>query len=322
MLFLRRQTKQSMRQQTTAHILMVRPSNFAFNEETAANNAFQSRDGLLSAEEMRKRAMAEFDNFVAKLRAAGVQVIVAKDSSKPVKPDAVFPNNWVTFHQEGYVVTYPMFAPTRRKERRRKVIETVLLEGFRSDKLINFAFNEKRERFLEGTGSIVFDHQHRLAYACLSPRTDARLLDELCQEMDYKPVVFHSVDQNGQDIYHTNVMMAMGETFVVICLDSVRDAAERQMLVETFQKTGKEIVEISLEQMNGFAGNMLQVRNTAGQTILVMSEKAYSVLTPEQVTQLEKHTQLLHSTLTTIETYGGGSARCMMAEVFLPPIQA
>ncbi|MCW5921839.1 MAG: amidinotransferase [Saprospiraceae bacterium] len=307
-----------MRQQTTPHILMVRPANFAFNEETAANNAFQSRDGKLSAEAMRQNAIREFDEFVSKLRAAGVDVIVADDSASPAKPDAVFPNNWVTFHQEGYVVTYPMFAPTRRRERREEVIAEILQRGFSSNQRIHLENEEANDRFLEGTGSIIFDHPNRLAYACLSPRTDADLLENLCQKIGYRKVVFHAQDANGQDIYHTNVMMALGETFVVICLDSVRDPQERRALEEKFAATNKEIVDITLEQMNAFAGNMLQVRNTTGDTILVMSEQAYRSLSPSQIKTLEAHTRLLHSPIETIETYGGGSARCMMAEVFLP----
>lgn len=304
--------------QTTSCILMVRPANFAFNEETAANNAFQSRDGKMSAEEMRTRAMTEFDNMVAQLREAGVQVIVADDSAEPVKPDAVFPNNWVTFHQDGTIVTYPMFAPTRRLERSEAIIEKVLNTGFSHHRRLHFESNEAGARFLEGTGSIIFDHPYRLAYACLSPRTDAALLQELCAAIGYESVVFHSVDAHGQDVYHTNVMMALGETFVVICLDSVRDAAERKMLEDKFAATGKEIVEISLAQMNAFAGNMLQVRNTAGETILVMSRTARQSLTDDQVRRLEKHTRVLAAPIETIETYGGGAARCMMAEVFLP----
>lgn len=310
-----------MRQQTTRHILMVRPANFGFNEETAANNAFQKRDGSLTPDEIRQTARDEFDAFVKKLRDAGVHVIVARDSAKPIKPDAIFPNNWVTFHQEGIVVTYPMFSPARRRERRRQIIEEVLAQGFRSERRVNFEFNEKLNRFLEGTGSIIFDHQRRLAYACLSPRTDAALLGELCQTIGYEPVVFHSVDEHGQDVYHTNVMMALGETFVVICLDSVRDPQERAMLEAKFAATGKEIVDISHAQMNLFAGNMLQVRNEH-EPILVMSETAYKSLNANQISTLERHTKLLHSDIHIIETYGGGSARCMMAEVFLPEAEA
>lgn len=307
-----------IRQQTTRHILMVRPANFGFNIETAANNAFQQNDQSLSTDEIREAAIREFDAFVKKLRAAGVDVLVARDTAKPIRPDAVFPNNWVTFHQEGIVITYPMYSPARRKERRRQVVEQILKKGFHAGRRVNFEFHEKLNLFLEGTGSIIFDHQNRLAYACLSPRTDARLLSDLCEIIDYQAVVFHSVDANGQDIYHTNVMMALGETFVVICIDSVRDAAERQMLEKKFAATGKEIINISHEQMNQFAGNMLQVRGKDEQPILVMSETAFRSLGFEQVKKLEQHTQILHSDIHTIETYGGGSARCMMAEVFLP----
>ncbi len=297
---------------------MIRPANFGFNEETAANNAFQRRDDALSAADIRTKALEEFDAFVAKLQAAGVDVIVAKDSATPIKPDAVFPNNWATFHQEGIVITYPMFAPTRRRERRRQVIDKVLKSGFHVERRVNLEFNEKINRFLEGTGSIIFDHQHRLAYACISPRTDPTLLDELCKILEYQKVVFHALDGNGQDIYHTNVMMAMGETFVVICLDTVRDPGERKMLEQQFQKTGKAIIDITLDQMNAFAGNMLQLRNKREETLLVMSTQSFQALRPDQVQAIEKHTQILHSPIDTIETFGGGSARCMMAEVFLP----
>ncbi len=297
---------------------MVRPANFAFNEETAVNNAFQTRAQASQAAEIHKKALREFDAFVDLLRKSGVHVVVARDSAIPAKPDAIFPNNWITFHQEGFMVTYPMFAPTRRKERRRQVIDAVLQEGFQAGRRVNFEFNEKLERFLEGTGSIIFDHQNRLAYACLSPRTDAGLLNELCETIDYAPVIFHATDAAGKDIYHTNVMMALGETFVVICLDSVRDAAEREMLLRKFAETGKEVVDISLDQMNSFAGNMLQVRNNREETLLVMSGQAFKSLSAEQIAALERHTRLLHSPLDTIETYGGGSARCMMAEIFLP----
>jgi hypothetical protein len=307
-----------MRFQNTRHILMVRPANFAFNEETATNNAFQSRSQGVSSTEIRRQAVKEFDIFVKKLRAAGVDVIVARDSSVPVKPDAVFPNNWITFHQEGFIITYPMYAPTRRRERRRQVIEMVLEMGFYSSRRINLEFNEKLSRYLEGSGSVVFDHINRLAYACLSPRTDGELLHELCEIIGYKPVGFRAVDARGQDIYHTNVLMAMGETFVVICLDAVPDAGERAALLTRFTNTGKEVVDISLAQMNAFAGNMLQVRNSREQPILVMSTQAYQSLMPEQIARLEHHNGLLHTALNTIEFYGGGSARCMMAEVFLP----
>ncbi len=306
-----------MRQQTTSHILMVRPAHFGFNEETADSNAFQTRDERLTPSEIRQRARGEFDQFVERLRQAGIHVLVAEDSEQPIKPDAVFPNNWVTFHQEGFLITYPMYAPTRRLERREEVVQVALQAGFPLKKRLHLENNEAVGRYLEGTGSMIFDHLHCVAYACLSPRTDEHLFREVCAVLQYEPVVFHAVDARGQEIYHTNVLMALGETFVVICLDTVRDARERALLEEKFRATGKEILTITLEQMQAFAGNMLQVRNGAGQTFLVMSEQAFRSLTAEQVQALEKHTQLLHSPLYTIETYGGGSARCMMAEVFM-----
>lgn len=307
-----------MPQQTTPHILMIRPVRFAFNEETAASNAFQQQRGGVVETEIRQKAIVEFDAFVAKLREAGVDVLVVNDTPRPPKPDAVFPNNWITFHQEGLLVTYPMQAPSRRRERRPKIIQAVVAKGFRPKKRLDLAHYEDAERFLEGTGSIIFDHQHRMAYACLSPRTDPGLLQEVCHELGYEPVVFHATDGQGKAIYHTNVMMAMGETFVVICLDAVRDDRERGDLLGRFERTGKAVVAISLEQMNAFAGNMLQVRNLSGQTILVMSERAFNALEGAQIEQLTAHTRLLYSNLETIETFGGGSARCMMAEIFMP----
>jgi hypothetical protein len=235
-----------------------------------------------------------------------------------LKPDAVFPNNWITFHQEGYIITYPMFAPVRRKERRKQIINTVLNAGFTFEKRISLEYHEKLNQFLEGTGSILFDHQNKLAYACLSPRTEGSLLQFLCDELGYRPVLFEAVDGEGKAIYHTNVMMALGETFVVICLDAVQKAEERVKLETLFAETGKAVVCISPDQMGQFAGNMLQVQSRSGKRLLVMSEQAYKSLEAAQVEQLERHTALLHAPLYTIEKYGGGSARCMMAEIFLP----
>jgi hypothetical protein len=310
-----------MLQQTTRHLMMVRPANFGFNEETAANNAFQSRDGLMTATQMQEQAIVEFDRFVATLRAAGVDVLVVQDTVAPVKPDAIFPNNWVTLHADGTVITYPMFAPTRRLERSETIIRTIAEAGFKTNGIRKHLEQyESEDRFLEGTGSIIFDHPNRLAYACLSQRTDAGLLDELCQIIGYQAVVFHSVDANGQDIYHTNVMMALGESFVVICMDSIRDASERDLLLARFAATDKAVIDISLEQMNEFAGNMLQVRGSDDSRHLVMSSRAYASLTPFQIQTLAQHTHLLHSDLRTIENYGGGSARCMLAEIFLPRV--
>lgn len=303
--------------QTTARLLMVRPAAFGFNAETAENNAFQINDTTRTHQQIEAQARIEFDNFVNLLRGNGVHVTVIEDTPTPVKTDAVFPNNWVSFHTDGTVVTYPMFSPIRRQERRADIMEA-LKKQFDITKEIHLETAEAENCFLEGTGSMIFDRTHSICYACLSPRTDFNLLEKFCNLLSFKRVAFHATDEQGQDIYHTNVMMALGETFVVICLDSVRDEAEKWLLKNLFEKTGKDIIEISNAQMLQFAGNMLQVRNTEGGTFLVMSSKAFHALTPQQVAHIETHTQILHSDLHVIETYGGGSARCMMAEIFLP----
>ncbi len=305
-----------MPNQTTHQILMVRPANFGFNEETAASNAFQHNDQSLSPEQIKHLAIGEFDEFVKKLRREGIEVFVQQDNPQPAKPDAVFPNNWITMHQDGTMVTYPMYAEKRRLERDPKIIKSIK-DQFKVVRHLHLEEAEQDNIILEGTGSLILDRQNKLAYACRSPRTDEVLLDRFCQELGYGKVVFDAFDKDIA-IYHTNVMMALGETFVVICLDSVTKAAEREMLVKVFRDTNKEMIEISLDQMNAFAGNMLQVRNKEGQTFLVMSTQAFESLTDEQIKTIEKHTRILHSNIRTIETYGGGSARCMMAEIFLP----
>jgi hypothetical protein len=303
-------------QQTTDTIMMVRPASFGFNEETAASNAFQRNDSSLSAEQIAEKAQGEFDEMVVRLRAAGVNVIVVDDQPEPLTPDAIFPNNWVTFHQDGTIITYPMQAAKRRLERREDVLQS-FKEQFQISQHVRMEGHEAQNKFLEGTGSMILDRPNHLVYACVSPRTDADLIEEFCQVTGYLPVLFHSVDGQGQDIYHTNVMMALGETFVVIVLDTIPDPAEKAKVLAHFDATHKEVIELSIAQMMSFAGNMLQVRNTGGKTFLVMSEQAYQSLTPPQIAQIEKHTAILYSPIPTIETYGGGSARCMMAEVFL-----
>ena len=304
------------KQQTTSNLLMVRPSNFGFNEETAQNNAFQTKDESLSQEQISEKARVEFDIFVETLRGQGVNVIVAEDSATPVKPDAVFPNNWVTMHADGTMILYPMFAQARRLERDENIIQLIENQFVVKTK-IHLEQYESVEKYLEGTGSMILDRANEIVYACLSVRTDLALLDELCDILHYKRVAFTAVDGNGQDIYHTNVMMALGETFVVICLETIRDEAERLNLIKLFELTNKEIIEISLAQMMLFAGNMLQVRNEEGDTFLVMSDQAYNSLNTAQINHIQRHTQFIFADIKTIETYGGGSARCMMAEIFL-----
>ncbi len=302
--------------QTTSHILMVRPAHFGFNEETAESNAFQQRDATRSIPEIQERAKKEFNNFVRKLRRRAINVVVANDTKTPVKTDAVFPNNWITLHDDGTMIFYPMNALSRRAERNPKIID-LIGKKFEVSHELHLEHYEETGKFLEGTGSMILDRVHKIAYACISPRTDIDLLDEFCEAMHFKRVAFTAVDENGKDIYHTNVMMALAETFVVICLTAVIKEEERLMLVKQFETTDKEIIEISFAQMNNFAGNMLQVRNGFNETFLVMSTQAFKSLNKTQIAHIERHTQIIHADISTIEKFGGGSARCMMAEIFL-----
>ncbi len=303
--------------QLTDTILMVRPANFGFNTDTADNNTFQTNDKSLTKPKIKAAAVKEFDRFVNKLQAAGIQVKVHQEHEDAISTDSVFPNNWFSCHEEGLLVTYPMFSTIRRSERTAAIIDE-LNEKFNIKTHIKLEKWEKNEQFLEGTGSMILDRHHKLVYACRSVRTNEELLDQFCYFMCYEKVLFDAVDDKGVPIYHTNVMMALGTTFVVICLDSIKDKEQRVALVASFEQTNKDIIDISLAQMGNFAGNMLQVKNREGEHFLVMSSRAYESLTAEQIQQIEKHTQILHSDLKVIETYGGGSARCMMAEVFLP----
>jgi hypothetical protein len=300
--------------QTTQHLLMIKPVAFDFNAETAVNNAFQQTG---SNENAQQKAEAEFDAFVQKLTAAGVDVTVVQDTPVPHTPDSIFPNNWISFHWDGTLILYPMYAVNRRAERKQHVIDTVN-KKFEVSNTIDFTKEETKNIFLEGTGSMVLDREHKIAYACLSPRTDKNLFEEWCNQMAYSGCYFYSVDDKGSEIYHTNVMMCVADKYVVICTDSIRNAEEKQRVVNTITGSGKTIIEINYNQMNRFAGNMLQVENKSGEKILVMSSQAFHALTPAQVSKLESYNRILHSDLTTIETNGGGSARCMMAEVFLP----
>ncbi|MDF1697775.1 MAG: arginine deiminase-related protein [Saprospiraceae bacterium] len=302
---------------TTNSILMIRPAHFGFNAQTAGNNAFQSNDKGESAKEIAKKGQIEFDAMVEILRSKGIHIIVIEDTDSPSKPDAIFPNNWISFHTNGAVLTYPMFAPNRRIERREDIIEKVG-EIFDVKRRYTFEHYEEEEMYLEGTGSMLFDRDHKIVYACLSQRTDARLLDKFCVLVEYRREVFHAVDRNGLPIYHTNVMMALGEDFAVLCKASIQDKDELKALSKVLENTGKEIIDISYDQMAAFAGNMLQVRNNEGKTYLVMSQTAYDSLNQDQIETLSGKTEILPIDISTIEYYGGGSVRCMMAEIFLP----
>jgi len=300
--------------QTTSHILMIRPVNFGYNAETAVNNAFQVA-GMDA--EAQKKALREFDAFVSVLRSNGVDVTVVQDTPEPHTPDSIFPNNWISFHNDGTVIFYPMYAANRRLERKQHVIDTVR-SLFEIKSQIDLSSYESKNIFLEGTGSMVLDRDNKIAYACLSPRTDKKVLEDFCKQTGFKPVSFRAVDSKGREIYHTNVMMCVADHYVVICLESIDDKTERENVTTAITGSDKEIIEISFDQMNHFAGNMLQVENVSGQKLLVMSSQAFRSLTKQQVDKLSSYNNIIHSPLVTIETNGGGSARCMMAEVHLP----
>ena len=299
--------------QNTSHVLMIRPLHFAFNAETAVNNKFQVKS---YTENLSVLAVREFDAFVKALQEEGIDVTVVEDSPDPHTPDAIFPNNWISFHEDGMYCLYPMFAPNRRKERKTEVIERVR-EKFHYHRLFDFTSYESENRFLEGTGSMVLDREQRIAYACLSPRTDLGILEDFCRTLDYKPIAFHATGEAGEAIYHTNVMMCVADRYVVICLDSIIDPVEKNRVTETILASGKEIIPISHSQMNHFAGNMLQLENTSGEKILVMSSAAWHALRSEQKEKLTVYNRVLHASLQNIETNGGGSARCMIAEIHI-----
>jgi hypothetical protein len=304
--------------QTTDTVLMIEPIAFGFNEETAKNNYFQiEQKGF----DIQFKALTEFKAFVEKLRSKRINVITIKDTLDPHTPDSIFPNNWVSFHKDGKVVMYPMFATNRRVERREDIIETIKEQGFEVTEIDDWSFPEMQGHFLEGTGSMIFDHDNKLAYGSVSLRLDENLFREFCEKYGFTPVVFHSFQTVGEErlpIYHTNVMMCVADKFVVICLDCIDNELERNKVIETIKNSGKEIIEISEAQMQQFAGNMLQVQNKGGEKFLVMSETAYKSMSPEQLSAIEKYCEIIYSDLNTIEVNGGGSARCMLAEVFLP----
>lgn len=299
--------------QATANILMVRPVRFGFNEQTAESNAFQE---ATSQEFVQTKALHEFDTMVAGLRKEGVNVLVFEDTPEPFTPDSVFPNNWVSFHENGEVILYPMQAPNRRQERRMDIIEN-LKDRFSIEKIVDLSYFETENKFLEGTGSMVLDRIHKIAYACLSPRTNAMVLERFGKETGYEIISFEAVDAAQKAIYHTNVLMCIGNEFVVICLEAIANVSERNRVVERLEATAKTIVEISEQQMNCFAGNMLLVTNHRQEKLLVMSTSSFESLTTKQRDLLANYAKVLHFDLTTIEKNGGGSARCMLAEVYL-----
>jgi len=310
-------------QQTTNTILMIPPINFRMNEQTAVNNYYQKVLDTVLPQTVNAKAQQEFDGFVEKLRSVGVNVIVVNDTDAFDTPDSIFPNNWVSFHENGDVALYPMFAENRRLERREDIFEMLETDGFEINNIVDYTSAEDEHLFLEGTGSIVLDRTNQKAYCAISPRADEELFIEFCEDFEYMPVIFtanQTVNGKRKPIYHTNVMMCIGETFAVVCLSCIDDKSERKNLINHLKEGGKELIDITEIQATNFAGNMLQVKGLNNERYLVMSTAAYSVLTKNQIERLEKHTKLLSSSLDTIEACGGGSARCMMAEVFLPKV--
>ena len=294
---------------------MIRPVRFGYNEQTAASNAFQ--DLKLKGLEVQEQALREFEDFQRLLEDNGIQVMVIEDTPEPYTPDSIFPNNWISTHSDGSIFLFPMAAANRRDERRQDIVD-LLRERYYIKEIVDLTAFEDEGRFLEGTGSMVLDRENKITYACISPRTDEFVLKKFAEKSGYRHVCFHSADSKGRAIYHTNVMMSVGTGFALVCLDSIASEEERNLLTSTLLLTDKEIIKLSLEQIRHFAGNMLELRNNRGEKLLVMSDQAFESLAPEQIKRLEKYCRIVHSPLTTIESTGGGSARCMIAEIHLP----
>ena len=308
-----------MKKQCANTLLMVRPANFGYNPETADNNVFQSNNDSRSIEEIAAMAMKEFDELLSRLEDASIEVVVIEDSVQPKKTDAVFPNNWFTTHDDGRIILYPMYSPNRRLERRTDIIDN-LQETYEVSEVKSYAAHEDKGAILEGTGSMIIDRPNEIIYACLSQRTDQRLLDDLAAELGgYEVMGFVAVDDQGVPYYHTNVIMTLGDDLAIICLESIADPNERARVEEKLKSTGKVIVDISRSQVLKYCGNMLQVNNTKGEQYMVMSQSARDHLTPSQISQIESYVTILSSPIDIIEEYGGGSARCMLAELFLSP---
>ena len=304
--------------QITNNIMMIEPVSFNYNTETAINNYYQINNTALSKEEIQQKALKEFKEFVSLLRSKNINVIVFKDTENPKTPDSIFPNNWVSFHIDGEIVLYPMYAKNRRLERRNDIIQK-LRDDFIVTKINDFSYYENQELYLEGTGSMILDRENKICYAAISDRTNKNIVNDFCNQLNFKPILFTSnQDVRGErlPIYHTNVMMCITTNFAIVCLDSIDCNEEKDRVIDILNETKKEIISISEEQTNKFAGNMLEVKGD--KKYLVMSKSAYSCLTENQIKKINKYCEILYSDLSTIEDYGGGSARCMMAEIFLP----
>ena len=304
--------------QLASSVLMIRPARFESNPLTAESNKFQGKTSA-SLEEQHAAALQEFDSLVASLRDKGINVFVVDDTAEPHTPDSIFPNNWVSFHADGRVVLYPMEAKNRRTERRLDVVESLVNEqGFHVSEIVDLSHHESAEQYLEGTGSLVLDRVNRVAYACLSTRTRLDVLGDFAQRMDYDVVAFDAVDRDGAPIYHTNVLMNVGEKVAVICDESIARDDQRAAVLERLQETGHEIVTLNYDQLDAFAGNMLELRSASGQRLIAMSQKAFESLNESQLATLETNAEILSAPIEAIESSAGGSVRCMLAEIHLP----
>ena len=302
--------------QCASTIMLIRPANFGFNEETASSNSFQKCSNENNFSDVSKLALAEFNHFADTLLQNGIDTIIIDDTPLPIKPDAIFPNNWISTHSDGTIILYPMFANNRRQERRLDIVE-MLKNQFDVTKIIDLSVWEDKEMFLEGTGSIVFDHNHKTAFACSSPRTNNELFLELCIQLSYKPIFFKAIDTHQKDIYHCNVVMNISDCFAIVCLDCIPSLQEKTQVIDILNQNGLDIIEISINQMMQFAGNMLSVRNRQNELFLVMSNTAFQSLNEQQKDQIGNYAKCLPINIPIIENLGGGSARCMMAELFL-----
>lgn len=305
--------------QAPSAVVMVRPKSFGFNSQTADSNAFQSNSAD-DPQSIQEDALAEFDKMVDLLRSNDIEVLVVEDSAQPEKPDAIFPNNWISFHHDGTVVLYPMLAENRRSERKNPIIDMVK-QHYSITTTIDLTSYEKQNKFLEGTGSIVFDYVNKIAYASRSSRTDELILKDITEKLGFKSVVFDAVDEQRQVIYHTNVLMCIGTDFVVVCLDAIQQEDDQEQLLESFSNTGHKVIAISFEQMKLFAGNMMEVKSKAGESFVLLSQKAFHYLLPGQLDALSRFVEPIPVNIPTIETYGGGSVRCMVAGIFNPERQ-
>jgi hypothetical protein len=304
--------------QLTDKLIMIRPKHFSFNPETAVNNKFQKRSTHLEEKQIRNQGIQEFDRMVIELQNHHIGVVVYDDGHSG-SPDAVFPNNWITTHDDGSVYTFPLYSPMRRKERREDILASLAENHFISNRYC-LEYFEIQNQFLEGTGSMILDREYKIAYACLSPRTDVRVLHKFSLLSGFKIIHFKAKDLEGHDIYHTNVLMTLGLDFSIICMDAVENE-NRDLLERSFVETGKELIQITFDQMSKFAGNMLEVKNVLGKRYLVLSRTAFDSLTQTQIATLRQRTEFIIVTIPTIESIGGGSARCMIVENFLPPKQ-